>query len=140
MDNAAYLDKFAPHLTPERRQLLLDVMHGYGENKWWLSEDLRTVAYHQLHENRLLVDFSKFHKGVELLLGRPVWTHEFGLCRNQLLFEAEMAWRGKPFDEREKAEAVCYGMKRLKEVAGDRLVVMVPVSHPSATPKPQPDP
>ena len=44
---------------------------------WWLSDDATLIARYQLYEPRLAVLFSVFHEGVEKLLGRPVWTHEF---------------------------------------------------------------
>ena len=31
----------------------------------------------QLHERRLCMPFELFHEGVEKILGRSVWTHEF---------------------------------------------------------------
>lgn len=31
----------------------------------------------QLFEDRLCMPFSEYHKAIEEVLGRPVWTHEF---------------------------------------------------------------
>ena len=58
-------------------------------NEWWLSDDPNVVAYHQLHEPILLVDFGTFHGYVEQFLGRGVWTHEFGLDVDGLRAEAD---------------------------------------------------
>lgn len=33
----------------------------------------------QLFQERLCMDFSRFHKAIEKVLGRPVFTHEFGV-------------------------------------------------------------
>lgn len=62
----------------ERRQNnCLTAMSKYGENHWWLSQDTLEIAKYQLSEDILLVPFDKFHKGLEKLLGRPVFTSEF---------------------------------------------------------------
>lgn len=37
----------------------------------------RDAALFQLRQSLLCCDFSHFHKGMEDLLGRPVWSHEF---------------------------------------------------------------
>jgi len=43
--------------------------------KNWSNED---IVKFQLFQNRLCMDFSRFHEAVEAVLCRPVWTHEFG--------------------------------------------------------------
>jgi len=63
----------------------------YGENHWWESDDLIIVARHQIFEKILLVDFDLFLQGIGKLLGRPVWTHEFGLNIEGLRKEAKEA-------------------------------------------------
>lgn len=57
--------------------LLLKVMSKYGDNKWWLSNDIKLMCYYQLHEDILLIEFEIFHKGVEALLERAIHTSEF---------------------------------------------------------------
>lgn len=47
-----------------------------GEWKDWTDEE---VVKFQLYQNRLCMDFSRFHRAVEVVLGRPVYTHEFAL-------------------------------------------------------------
>jgi len=32
----------------------------------------------QLFQDRLCMPFNEFHRAIESVLGRPVWTHEFG--------------------------------------------------------------
>ena len=49
------------------------------ENKWWESSDPFEVAWGQLNEPALIMDFGKFHEAIEKALGRPVYSHEFGL-------------------------------------------------------------
>ncbi len=54
-------------------------------------DDPVEIAKYQLFERILMVKFDKFHEGVEKLLGRPVYTHEFGLNYDGLKEEAEKA-------------------------------------------------
>lgn len=49
------------------------------DTKFWESMSYRERAMFQLFERRLCMPFSIFHEAVEKTLGRPVWTHEFGL-------------------------------------------------------------
>jgi hypothetical protein len=78
-------------LSKEQRANIESVIKKYGDNKWWQSNDLIEIAKYQLFEKVLMVDFSKFHEGVEILLGRPVLTHEFGLNIEGLREEAKIA-------------------------------------------------
>ncbi|MFH1012888.1 MAG: hypothetical protein V1769_00070 [Thermoplasmatota archaeon] len=45
-----------------------------GVWKNWTDEE---VTKFQLYQDRLCMDFSRFHESVEKTLGRPVYTHEF---------------------------------------------------------------
>jgi len=45
-----------------------------GEWKDWTDEE---VVKFQLYQKKLCLDFSRFHKAMEGVLGRPVFTHEF---------------------------------------------------------------
>ena len=47
------------------------------EKKGWDKFDKLILARFQLGESFLAVPWGMFHESVELLLGRPVWTHEF---------------------------------------------------------------
>ena len=40
----------------------------------WSDED---IVQFQLYQERLCMDFSRFHQAVEAVFGRPVYTHEF---------------------------------------------------------------
>lgn len=57
------------------------------ESHSWESWDDKTLATFQLLQDRLCVDFSRFHAAIEKTLGRPVYTHEFGLNRDGLIKE-----------------------------------------------------
>lgn len=45
------------------------------------------VVKFQLFQGRLCMDFSRFHEAMEKVLGRPVFTHEFGLNYDGLVEE-----------------------------------------------------
>jgi len=49
------------------------------ESKWWENRSDRDIVGFQLFEPLLCIPFELFHKKVEKVLGRPVFTHEFGL-------------------------------------------------------------
>lgn len=65
----------------------------YGDNHWWDSKDPYVLGYYQMNEPILIVDFGDFHAAFEKLLGRPVWTHEFGLDHEGLKAEAESRFK-----------------------------------------------
>jgi len=73
-------------------------MEKYGDNKWWESENLKEIAYYQFNEDVLLIDFVKYHEAMEKLLGRSVFTHEFGLNIEGLKQEVEKAWNNIPLE------------------------------------------
>jgi hypothetical protein len=47
-----------------------------AKTKWWEKKEPREVVEFQLQQ-RLCMDFSKFHELTEKVLERPVFTHEF---------------------------------------------------------------
>jgi hypothetical protein len=49
------------------------------DTKWWENEPARDIVSFQLFEPRLCMPFGDFQDAVEKSLGRPVFTHEFGL-------------------------------------------------------------
>jgi hypothetical protein len=86
--NQAYLVLIG--VSDEKQQVCLEAMEKYGDNQWWLSDDPRERAYHQITETILLMSFSQFHKDTEKLLNRSVFTHEF--ASPKLKQEAQRAW------------------------------------------------
>lgn len=58
-----------------------------GESKWWEGLDDRAIAKFQLFTDELCMPFDKFQECVEKVLGRPVFTHEFGPGRDGLCLE-----------------------------------------------------
>jgi hypothetical protein len=75
------------------KNILLKTMNKYKNNRWWLSDNIKIIGYYQLKERILLVKFSKFHEGIEKLLGIPVFTHEFGMFRKELIEKSEQAFK-----------------------------------------------
>jgi hypothetical protein len=49
------------------------------ETEWWKEKSYREIAKFQLFTAELCCPFDVFHEAVEKSLGRPVFTHEFGL-------------------------------------------------------------
>ena len=64
-----------------------------SETGWWKGLSHHEIAERQLFTEELCCPFAVFHEAVEGALGRPVWTHEFGLgaakLRAELLGERE---------------------------------------------------
>ena len=63
--------------TDENKIKMDKVAKYWKEHDWWNSNDPADVASGQICEQILMVKFDVFHEGMEKLLGRPVWTHEF---------------------------------------------------------------
>ena len=65
-----------------------------SKTNFWEKMTPREIATFQMFEDRLCMPFSVFHKAIEKTLGRPVFTHEFGLnaegLRKELMGEAPM--------------------------------------------------
>ena len=50
-----------------------------AETKWWEGKTHREIAEFQLFTEELACPFDVFHEAVEKSIGRPVFTHEFGM-------------------------------------------------------------
>lgn len=95
MDNLTYLLSIGV-TDKETQQRCLDAMAKYSDNKWWEPDaDTRALAYYQFNESILLVTpFGRYHKAIQTLVGRPVYTHEFSsIMGDNLKQEVERAWR-----------------------------------------------
>ena len=49
------------------------------DSKFWEEMNFKERAIFQINEPLLCMPFSVFHEAVEKTIGRPVFTHEFGL-------------------------------------------------------------
>ena len=56
-----------------------DAAIALAESGWWESKTSREIATFQMMTSELCMPFDVFHKAIEEALGRPVWTHEFGM-------------------------------------------------------------
>ena len=50
-----------------------------AESEFWKDMSYEEKAKFQLFEPLMCMPFDVFHEAMEKTLGRPVWTHEFGL-------------------------------------------------------------
>lgn len=66
------------------KQLTKEQAIVFGENKCYEGWSARQIAEFQLEQEKLCVPFDVFHEAIEKALGRPVYTHEFGLNRDGL--------------------------------------------------------
>jgi hypothetical protein len=126
MKNTEYLDSI--HVVGEARDNCLQAMEKYGDNHWWEPDiDPRKFAYHQMLEPILLCYFDTFHGAIELLLGRPVWTHEFGINAKALEQEAERAWKYQigVTSENERQERVRESIRQLETYCIDHKKPLV---------------
>lgn len=67
-----------------------------------IEVDEMTLAYLQINNSTLACDFSDFHKAVEKVLGREVYTHQFGSKR--VLEEKRMYFKHREAKE----QNLCY--------------------------------
>lgn len=70
-----------------------------ADSRFWESMSMRDRAVFQLHEDRLCMPFEVFQEAVEKTLGRPVFTHEFGLNRDGLIKELNGEFPAPTFRE-----------------------------------------
>lgn len=84
MSKEDYLD---PHQMTEAEA------RAFGASNAWETLSHRERACLQMRQRLLCMPFDVFHEAMEKALGRPVWTHEFGLNGDGL--RAEL-FDGKP--------------------------------------------
>ncbi len=58
-----------------------------GESRWWEGKPATVICGFQFLTVEMCVPFSVFHEAVEECLGRPVYTHEFGVNYDGLVDE-----------------------------------------------------
>jgi len=51
----------------------------FGDSEVWKNWNDEQIVRLQLFQSRLCIPFDRFHKAIEKVLGRSVFTHEFGL-------------------------------------------------------------
>ncbi len=73
--------------TPARRSIGEQAAIALCESGWWKEKTAREIAEFQMHTVELCLPFGEFHQAIQSVLGRPVFTHEFGLDFDGLLSE-----------------------------------------------------
>lgn len=136
--DAEYIRARYPNIPRRNIDGLKAAMQKYGDNYWWESEDPIQLAMYQIFEDILMVDFGKFHEGLEKLVGRPVFTHEMGLNPEGLKEEARLGiQRIKKrigTSEEYKQEAVMRSIKMLEDYCkktGKKLFKLDAAQHSS---------
>jgi hypothetical protein len=74
------MGKAKSQLTKEQASKLFD-------SRFWETLSYRDRAMFQMNEARLCMPFGIFQEAMKKTLGRPIWTHEFGLNYDGLLKE-----------------------------------------------------
>lgn len=83
---------FGKQLTKEQ------AVEFYNSGIWKDWDDEQIVRF-QLFQEKLCVDFSRFHEAIEKVLERPVFTHEFGLNYEGIVKEYLGAKKPPTFNE-----------------------------------------
>jgi hypothetical protein len=81
------------------KQLTKEQAIKFAEDRLWLNMSLRQRAEFQAVQKRLCMPFDIFHEAVENTLGRPVFTHEFGLNMDGIKKELFEDARAPTFEE-----------------------------------------
>lgn len=69
----------------------------YGDNPWWESDDPLVIAWHQGHEEILLVHFPKFLRSLEKVTGMDIGIFQLA---DDDVYEALMAKVDKAWKKR----------------------------------------
>lgn len=123
MSNAEYVDSFDVR-DEEAKANLLEVLDKYGDNKWWLLDNKKLKACVQLYEPILVINFSEFHEGIEEVLGRPVFTHEFGPCIEELRDEVSVVIEEILFLQKEKYQTDLNILEKPSDEFGDKIMIV----------------
>ena len=78
-------------------QLTEEQAIGIGKSDIWKQWSDEEIVKLQLYQEFLCVDFGRYHKAIERVLGRSVWPHEF--TRPDLLRKEYEGARPKPTPE-----------------------------------------
>jgi len=70
-----------------------------AESKFWEKMSQKDIARFQINQKLLCMPFSVFHEAVEKTIGRPVWTHEFGVNADGLRREVNEGGPAPTFQE-----------------------------------------
>lgn len=88
-----------PEPSMSNEQLTHEQAIAFYEAGTWKNMPPNQLAAFQLRQDKLCMPFSEFHEAVEAVLGRPVFTYEFGLNRDGLIAEMEGKATAPSFEE-----------------------------------------
>lgn len=81
------------------QQLTTEQAIAFAKSKVYETWTYEQIVRFQLFQEKLCMDFSKFHEALEKVLDRPVFTHELGLNYSGIV-EEYLGCREKPtFEE-----------------------------------------
>jgi len=95
MSNEDYLKQKNIGVETSTYRELLQILNGYGNNRWWQSESPRTRAYYQtMDENSsLILPYRQYMKDLGVLLAREVQLYEIRMSnKTELRQEVVQAW------------------------------------------------
>jgi hypothetical protein len=69
------------------------------DKKWWEGKSSRDIAEFQMLTAELCMPFGDFHKAIEEAVGRPIFTHEFGMNWDGIVAELFDGAPAPSFDE-----------------------------------------
>lgn len=99
-----------------------------AKSGWWHDKTPEEIVSFQLYENLLCMDFSDFHGAVEKVLGRSVYTHEFGSKGTEIL-KAE-------FEGRIPKRTLEDSISLLESIVGrDKIILIKTKGEPNETTK-----
>jgi len=81
------------------KQLTSQEAIAFAESRVWLDWTHEQIVRLQLFQDKLCVPFNRFHEAIEAVLGRPVYTHEFGLNWNGIVEEYLRTRPAPTFDQ-----------------------------------------
>jgi hypothetical protein len=89
INNQYVRERFGSDLSQGRISRTREAMQKYGDNHWWESDDDLEIAMYQISEGIRMVDFSRYRRGLDQLMGRHVSTLELAANMEDLREEAE---------------------------------------------------
>lgn len=72
-------------------QLTKEQAIAFHDNEQWKGMSFKQKAILQISQEKLCMPFGIFHEAVEKTIGRPVFTHEFGVNADGIRAEIELA-------------------------------------------------
>jgi len=82
-----------------KRSIGRDAAIALRHTEWWKGKSDREVVEFQMTTVELCMPFDQMHRALEAVLGRPVFTHEFGLNYAGLLAEVQGTQPTPTFDD-----------------------------------------